>query len=75
MEVKIGVSDNPRELVLSSIQTQDEVEKLVSEALAGDSSVLALEDEKGRRFVVPSAKIAYVEIGAKDARPVGFLKK
>lgn len=75
MEVKIGVSDNPRELVLSSIQTQDEVEKLVSEALAGDSSVLALEDEKGRRFVVPSAKIAYAEIGAKDARPVGFLKK
>jgi len=74
VEIKIGVTDNARELSLNGSQTQDEVEKLVSDALSGDAGVLTLEDDKGRRFIVPAAKIAYVEIGAKDARPVGFLK-
>ena len=31
-----------------------------------------MSDEKGRRYLVPSAKIAYVEIGAADIRKVGF---
>jgi hypothetical protein len=34
--------------------------------------VLALVDEKGRRVVVPSALIAYVEIADADHRRVGF---
>ncbi len=74
MEVKIGVSDSPRELVITSAQTPDEVQSLISAALADASGVLTLEDEKGRRYVVPAGRIAYVEIGIKDSRPVGFLK-
>ncbi len=35
MEVKIGVSDSPRELIFNSAQTPAEVEKLVTEALSG----------------------------------------
>ncbi|BBZ06791.1 ATP-binding protein [Mycolicibacterium doricum] len=73
MEVKIGVSDSPRELVLNSAQTPSEVEKLVTDALAeGAGGVLALSDEKGRRFLVQTSRIAYVEIGAADVRRVGF---
>ncbi|MGE0780426.1 DUF3107 domain-containing protein, partial [Mycolicibacterium sp.] len=65
--------DSPRELILSSAQTPAEVEKLVTDALAaGNNSVLALTDEKGRRFLVQSSRIAYVEIGAADSRRVGF---
>jgi len=45
---------------------------LITDALSTDSSVVALTDEKGRRFLVQSAKIAYVEIGAADVRRVGF---
>ncbi|OBJ43781.1 ATP-binding protein [Mycolicibacterium mucogenicum] len=71
MEVKIGVTDSPRELFLNSAQTPEEVEKLVTDAL-GKEGVLALTDEKGRRFLVQTAKIAYVEIGAADVRRVGF---
>ena len=70
MEVKIGVTDSPRELILSSAQTPAEVEKLVADALAAEA-LLSLTDEKGRRFLVQSAKIAYVEIGAADSRRVG----
>ena len=36
------------------------------------SGVLSLTDEKGRRFLVQTAKIAYVEISAADVRRVGF---
>jgi Protein of unknown function (DUF3107) len=72
VEVKIGVMDSPRELIFNSAQTPSEVEKLITDALSTDSSVVALTDEKGRRFLVQSAKIAYVEIGAADVRRVGF---
>ncbi|MFB1295166.1 DUF3107 domain-containing protein [Mycobacterium sp. pW049] len=72
MEVKIGVTDSPRELNFASAQTPAEVEKLVTDALSGDPAVLGLTDEKGRRFLVQSARIAYVEIGAADSRRVGF---
>jgi hypothetical protein len=72
VEVKIGVTDSPRELVFSSTQTPAEVEKLITDALSKESGVLALTDEKGRRFLVQSTRIAYVEIGAADGRRVGF---
>jgi hypothetical protein len=72
VEVKIGITDSPRELVLSSAQTPSEVEELVSAALHEGSGLLALSDEKGRRFLIQSTKIAYVEIGAADSRRVGF---
>jgi Protein of unknown function (DUF3107) len=72
VEVKIGISDSPRELVFRSTQTQAEVEKLVSAAMVKDSDILSLTDDKGRKFLVPTAKIAYVEIGAADVRRVGF---
>ena len=72
MEVKIGVTDSPRELMFNSAQTPSEVEKLITDALSKDSGFLTLTDEKGRRFLVQASKIAYVEIGAADVRRVGF---
>jgi Protein of unknown function (DUF3107) len=72
VEVKIGVTDSPRELVFNSALTPAEVEKLVTDGLSEDSGVVALTDEKGRRFLVQAARIAYVEIGAADGRRVGF---
>jgi hypothetical protein len=72
VEVKVGITDSPRELVFSSTQTPAEVEERVSAALGGSSNVLSLSDEKGRLFLINTAKIAYVEIGVADSRRVGF---
>jgi hypothetical protein len=72
VEVKIGITDSPRELVFSSPQTPGEVEELVSAALREGANLLGLSDDKGRRFLIHAAKIAYVEIGVADARRVGF---
>jgi uncharacterized protein (DUF362 family) len=73
VEVKIGVQFAARELVLESAQSSQDVEKAVATALSTENGVLTLEDEKGRRIVVPANKLAYVEIAADAAqRRVGF---
>lgn len=73
MEVKIGVLHTPREIVLESSQTPAEVEELVSGALKAGDGMLSLTDEKGRKVLVPSGLIAYVEIAQADQRRVGFV--
>ena len=72
MEVKIGVQFAARELVLESAQSPADVEKTVTEALAGKDGVLSLVDEKGRRVIVPVDKLAYIEIAEATTRTVGF---
>lgn len=72
MEVRIGVQHAHRELMLESEQSSDEVQQLVAKAMAGEESLLVLVDERGRRIVVPSDKLAFVEIGEESARRVGF---
>ncbi|MET8449620.1 DUF3107 domain-containing protein [Streptomyces sp. NPDC005209] len=72
MEVKIGVQHAPREIVLESGQSAEEVERLVSDALAGKSQLLSLEDERGRKILVPADRLAYVELGEPAVRKVGF---
>jgi hypothetical protein len=71
VDIKIGVTDSSRELVVSSTAEPAEIEAQVAEALE-KSTTLVLVDEKGRRLIVPSARITYVEIAPTDTRRVGF---
>jgi hypothetical protein len=72
VEVRIGVQHVTRELVVDSAESQEAVAAAVSAAVAGTTEVLALTDERGRQVVVPSNKLAYVEIGEPESRRVGF---
>lgn len=72
MEVKIGVQNVNRELVLDTDQEGDEIVATVEKALAGEGGVLSLTDNKGRRVVVPLDKLAYVELGSPTIGQVGF---
>jgi polysaccharide deacetylase 2 family uncharacterized protein YibQ len=72
VEVKIGVQYAAREIVLESTQSAAEVEKAVEDALSGKAKLFSLADERGRRIIVPSEKLAYVEIGEPGPRKVGF---
>jgi hypothetical protein len=72
VEVKIGVLHTPREIVVDSTQSQDEVEAAVAAALKSVDGQLSLVDEKGRRIIVPANLVAYVEIAQADGRRVGF---
>jgi hypothetical protein len=72
VEVKIGVQFAQRELVIDSSDSSDDIEQAVSEALNGEASVLSLNDTKGRRVIVPTDKLAYVELGSPTSGHVGF---
>ncbi|MGH3866358.1 MAG: DUF3107 domain-containing protein [Pseudonocardiaceae bacterium] len=72
MEIKIGVADSPRELTVSTADSPDQVEALVAEAMRNTQGMLTLVDDKGRRYMVPITRIAYIEIGPADSRRVGF---
>jgi len=72
VEIKIGVQHAQRELTVEVNESPDEIEKLVSDAISSGDGVFAITDTKGRKVVVPGARIAYVEIGTGVAGTVGF---
>ncbi|TNM37618.1 DUF3107 domain-containing protein [Nocardioides albidus] len=72
VEVKIGVQNTARELVIETEETNEAVAKLVQDAIAAGDGVISLTDTKGKVTVVPTAKLAYVEIGRSTAGQVGF---
>ena len=71
MEIKIGVQNVGREIVLESTQDAETVAKTVGEAI-NEGTQLRLKDDKGRLIIVPGSALAYVEIGAEEVRRVGF---
>jgi hypothetical protein len=72
VEVKVGVQHSPRELAVESPLSAGELESLIAAALSANEGTLTLEDERGRKLVVPVAKIAYIELGEPETRRVGF---
>ncbi|TDD69123.1 DUF3107 domain-containing protein [Jiangella aurantiaca] len=72
MEVKIGVHNATRELVLESGQSPKEIENAVREAMTDQEGLLDLVDERGRRVLVRTVHLTYVEIGEPVERRVGF---
>ena len=74
MEVKIGIQSIPRELVVDTDATSEEVERDLAAALSakGDSALLVLNTAKGGRVLIPADKIAFVEFGSDQSRRVGF---
>jgi hypothetical protein len=74
VEVKIGIADSNRELVFKTGMSPEDVYARVEAALTAESkAVLELDDEKGRRYLVSTDRVAYVEIGESARRAVGFL--
>lgn len=72
MEVKIGVQHANRELSLETNDEGDQIQAAVSKALNDGDAVFTLIDNKGRRIIVPTASLAYVEIGSPTSGQVGF---
>jgi hypothetical protein len=73
VEVKIGIHSVPRELIVETDISADEIEQQLASALADSAhSVFTLPVSKGGKVLVPADKIAYIEFGAPEARRVGF---
>lgn len=71
MEVKIGVQHAPREIVVDTDESTEELQRRLHEALATEHGVLEVSDQRKRRVLVPAERVAYVELGPSTGK-VGF---
>lgn len=71
MEIKIGIQQVNREIVIDSPETSAAVESAFAEALSGNG-LLTLTDEQGRKVMIQAGAIGYLDIGEENARRVGF---
>jgi hypothetical protein len=72
VDIRIGIANSPREINFESAQTSAEVEKIAADALSADAKFVKFTDSKGNVYVVPTASLAYLEIGSEESRRVGF---
>lgn len=73
MDIRIGINNSPRELAFESSQTAAEIEQAVADALSSDAKFVSLTDDKGKRYIVPTASLGYLEVGSEESRRVGFV--
>jgi hypothetical protein len=69
------VTQAPREITIELAEDvdRDDLKARIEAALAGTSDVLWIADKRGKDVAVPSAKIAYIELGSADGdRKIGF---
>jgi regulator of extracellular matrix RemA (YlzA/DUF370 family) len=71
MEIKIGIQNVVREVVIETNESADAVEKQISDAI-NNGGVLNLTDGRGRRVVIPVSTLAYVDFGGGVQGHVGF---
>ena len=75
MDVRIGVTQTPREITLDLADDIDRnaLKAKVEDALTGATPVLWITDKKGRDVGISAAKLAFVELGAAEGeRRIGF---
>ena len=71
MEVKIGIQQSPREIMFESDAEPDELAATITKAWSANEMV-ELKDSKGQKILIPTEKIAFVELGAPGRGRVGF---
>ena len=73
MEIRISITNTGRELSFETDDAAADVKKSVASALDSGATHVTFTDNKGNSFIVPTASLAYVEIGTEESRRVGFV--
>jgi hypothetical protein len=71
VEVKIGIQMAPRELVVETAASAEEIQRALAAALA-EHKMFVVTDKRGGTVIVPGDKIAYVELDQSEPRRIGF---
>jgi hypothetical protein len=73
VDIRIGIANSPREINFESSQSSAEIEKIVATALESNAKFVSLKDDKGKLYIVPTATLAYLEVGSEESRRIGFV--
>lgn len=74
MDIKIGLADTPRELVIKLPEGQNDFISTVEQAIDAGQATVKVVDEKERTYLIRTDRVAYVEQGSTTARSVGFMR-
>ena len=73
MDIKIGIKNSARELSFDTSASAKDLEASIRSAMDSDAKLISLTDSKGNVFLIPTKSITYLELGAEEARRVGFI--
>lgn len=73
MEVSITVQNVARDITFETDDAPEVVADAVRRALGSPDAVLELEDNKGRKILVPARALGWVQIGEGERGRVGFV--
>ncbi|WP_203138122.1 DUF3107 domain-containing protein [Microbacterium sp. JZ31] len=73
MDIRIGITNTGRELSFESSDSAEAVKTAIAAALDNGQSHLSFTDVKGNSYIVPTANLAFVEVGSEETRRVGFV--
>ncbi|BAR04926.1 hypothetical protein HMPREF0620_1260 [Parascardovia denticolens DSM 10105 = JCM 12538] len=71
MDVEIGIMNVARPVTFTTDASAEEVAGAISEA-ASEDRLAELQDNKGRKILIPTKAIGYAVIGSETSHPVGF---
>src|SRR5690606_8615436 len=73
VQVRIGVQNVPKELVVETDLSADEIQNALPEALSRPGGIFALQHRRAGRIVVPGERVGYLELSEDEQRSVGFV--
>jgi hypothetical protein len=72
MEITIGVRQAPKEITLNVDAKAEAVRESIAKAITDGEPLITLTDKHGRTVLIPTAALAYIEVGGNETRRVGF---
>jgi hypothetical protein len=73
VEIRIGIANTGRELNFETNESAADVKKSLAAALDANATHVTFSDAKGNSYIIPTAALAYVELGTEESRRVGFV--
>lgn len=73
MEIRVGIANIGRELSFETDAAAEDIRAAVANALDSKASSVSFTDSKGSSYIIPTASLAYIEIGTEETRRIGFV--
>jgi hypothetical protein len=73
VEIRIGIANTGRELNFETNESSADVKQTIAGALDTGATHITLADNKRNNYIVPTASLAYIELGTEESRRVGFV--
>ena len=71
MDIELGIQNVARAVTFSTEESAEAVNATISAAVA-ENKPIVLNDDKGRRIIVPADALGYAIVGSETKHAVGF---